>query len=58
MLCTLAATSAGPVDISSLELCFVFFYEVASHMGPQEEAEKRFRENPKIFILTGPRDGG
>lgn len=27
-------------------------------MGPQEEAEKRFREKPKIFILTGPRDGG
>lgn len=51
-----AGTPARPGDMSGLQLRVVFFYEMGSHVWPQEEAE-RLRKKTKFFMLMGPRDG-
>lgn len=47
---------ARPGDMSGLQLRVVFFYEMGSHVWPQEEAE-RLRKKTKFFMLMRPRDG-
>lgn len=51
-----AGTPARPGDMSGLQLRVVFFYEMGSHVWPQEEAE-RLRKKTKFFMLMGPRVG-